>query len=146
MIHGLPTGAAWVGGVQERVRLDERLYRVSDDEMEESGSSWMTARRSKFARSGGAPLLGRVGLRARARARALPAGEPRRHRPDLVGKLSFHETSAEERWSISRPSSAWATVELLAANPGVDPWLPGETQLTVPAARLLPSGKREASS
>jgi L,D-transpeptidase ErfK/SrfK len=31
----------------------------------------------------------------------------------------------------------------VAANPGVDPWLPGATRLAVPNARLLPSGKRE---
>jgi L,D-transpeptidase ErfK/SrfK len=35
-------------------------------------------------------------------------------------------------------------VELLAANPGVDPWLPPDgVRLVVPSARLLPSGRRE---
>ena len=35
-------------------------------------------------------------------------------------------------------------VESAAANPGIDPWLPGEgTMITVPTARILPRGPRE---
>ncbi len=63
--------------------------------------------------------------------------------PDLVGKLSFRETRAEDTLIDLAPELGVGYVELLAANPGVDPWLPGERRLTVPAARLLPSGKRE---
>jgi L,D-transpeptidase ErfK/SrfK len=62
---------------------------------------------------------------------------------DLVGKLAFHQTRAEDTLIDLAPELGVGYVELLAANPGVDPWLPGETRLTVPAARLLPSGKRE---
>ncbi len=63
---------------------------------------------------------------------------------DLVGKLSFHETHAEDTLIDLAPALGVGYVELLAANPKVDPWLPGEgTRLAVPAARLLPSGPRE---
>jgi L,D-transpeptidase ErfK/SrfK len=63
---------------------------------------------------------------------------------DLVGKLSFHETHAEDTLIDLAPALRVGYVELVAANPGVDPWLPGEgTRLAVPAARLLPSGRRE---
>ena len=63
---------------------------------------------------------------------------------DLVGKLAFHETRGEDTLIDLAPALGVGYVELLAANPGVDPWLPGEgTRLAVPAARLLPSGPRE---
>ena len=63
---------------------------------------------------------------------------------DLVGRLSFHETSAEDTLIDLAPALGVGYVELLAANPGVDPWLPGEgTRLALPQARLLPSGPRE---
>jgi len=63
--------------------------------------------------------------------------------PDLVGKLSFRQTKQEDTLIDLAPELRVGYVELLAANPGVDPWLPGETRLAVPGARLLPSGKRE---
>jgi len=79
--------------------------------------------------------------------------EPQRHRyvlespppsDDLVGRLSFHETKAEDTLIDLAPALGVGYVELLAANPGVDPWLPGEgTRLALPQARLLPSPPRE---
>ncbi|HTO08776.1 MAG TPA: L,D-transpeptidase family protein [Myxococcota bacterium] len=62
---------------------------------------------------------------------------------DLVGKLTFRDTKQDETLVDIAPELRIGYVELLAANPGVDPWLPGETRLAVPGARLLPSGKRE---
>ena len=105
----------------------------------------MTGRRSRYARSA---ALAALCLAACARA-------PEPERPhylledppasrDLVGKLSFHETREEDTLVDLAPELGVGYVELLAANPGVDPWLPGDkTLLTVPGARLLPSGKRE---
>jgi len=63
---------------------------------------------------------------------------------DLVGRLTFHETRVEDTLVDLAPALGVGYVELLAANPGVDPWLPPEgTRLAVPAARLLPSAPRE---
>jgi L,D-transpeptidase ErfK/SrfK len=63
---------------------------------------------------------------------------------DLVGRLSFHATKADDTLVDLAPALGVGYVELLAANPGVDPWLPGDgTRLAVPEARLLPSGPRE---
>ena len=62
---------------------------------------------------------------------------------DLIGKLSFRQTKQEDTLIDLAPALGVGYVELLAANPGVDPWLPGETRLAVPGARLLPGGKRE---
>jgi L,D-transpeptidase ErfK/SrfK len=63
---------------------------------------------------------------------------------DLVGRLSFRETRAEDTLIDLSPELGVGYVELVAANPGVDPWLPRDgTRLVVPSARLLPSGPRE---
>ena len=100
-----------------------------------------------------ATLLALVALAASACVGDLFRAGPRRERylleapppsNDLVGKLAFHETRAEDTLIDLAPALGVGYVELVAANPGVDPWLPGEgTRLAVPAARLLPSAPRE---
>jgi L,D-transpeptidase ErfK/SrfK len=63
---------------------------------------------------------------------------------DLVGRLSFRETRKQDTLIDLAPELGVGYVELLAANPGVDPWIPPDgTRLAVPAARLLPGGERE---
>lgn len=103
----------------------------------------MTERRSRSVRSAAlALLLVTACALGPERARYLLEHPPASR--DLVGKLSFHETRAEDTLVDLAPELGVGYVELLAANPGVDPWLPGDgTRLAVPAARLLPSGKRE---
>jgi len=105
----------------------------------------MTERRSKFARRLRLAGLVAVAFAACARAPTQPhyVLESPPASPDLVGKLSFRETKSEDTLIDLAPALGVGYVELLAANPGVDPWLPGETRLAVPGARLLPSGKRE---
>lgn len=106
----------------------------------------MTARRSRFARSGGLVLAALV---AAACAHGPPPREPHPLESpppsaDLVGKLSFRDAKAEDTLIDLAPELGVGYVELVAANPGVDPWLPEDgTHLVVPAARLLPSAKRE---
>ncbi len=102
----------------------------------------MTGRRSRSARS--AVLL------ALAFAACRSAGPPPHFleapppSPDLVGHLEFHVAHAEDTLIDLAPALGVGYVELLAANPGVDPWLPKEgSRLVVPRARLLPSGPRE---
>ena len=101
----------------------------------------MTGRRSRFARS--AALIALVvsacqGFGRRHILEAPPASE------DLVGRLAFHVTRADDTLVDLAPALRVGYVELLAANPGVDPWLPrGGTRLVVPRVRLLPSGPRE---
>ena len=64
--------------------------------------------------------------------------------PDLVGRLAFRDARAEDTLVDLGPELGVGYTELVAANPGVDPWLPKEgTRLVVPNARLLPSGPRE---
>jgi len=109
-------------------------------------------RRSKFVRSAGLALL--VALAAPACTSGWFASfgaKPERYlleapppSPDLVGKLRFREARKEDTLIDLAPELGVGYVELLAANPGVDPWLPpAGKRLVVPSARLLPSGPRE---
>jgi len=100
----------------------------------------MTGRRSRFARSAALLLLVAAAC-ASAPRDPLEAPPPS---PDLVGSLAFQRARAEDTFVDLAPALRVGYVELVAANPGVDPWLPrAGTRLVVPRARLLPSGPRE---
>jgi L,D-transpeptidase ErfK/SrfK len=91
-------------------------------------------------------LLALVALAATAcavsRPRYLLEDPPRSS--DLVGRIAFHQTRAEDTLIDLAPALGVGYVELLAANPGIDPWLPpAGVRLLLPAARLLPSPPRE---
>jgi L,D-transpeptidase ErfK/SrfK len=63
---------------------------------------------------------------------------------DLTGRLEFRVARADDTLVDLAPALRVGYVELLAANPGVDPWLPKDgTRLVVPRVRLLPSPPRE---
>ena len=105
----------------------------------------MTGRRSRFARRRAlAALALTLALAACAARQPQHPLEAPPSSPDLVGKLAFRDARAEDTLVDLAPELGVGYVELVAANPGVDPWLPKEgTRLVVPSARLLPSGKRE---
>jgi L,D-transpeptidase ErfK/SrfK len=118
----------------------------------------MTGRRSRFARRGD---FVRLRLTARGAKRAacgvallLWVGACAHHprhpleappaSPDAVGRLAFHRVRAEDTFVDLAPRLGVGYVELLAANLGVDPWLPRPgTRLALPRIRLLPSAPRE---
>jgi len=107
----------------------------------------MTGRRSRSGLSVGGLALVALALAACATAptarqrHPLEAPPPS---PDLVGRLAFREARAEDTLVDLGPELGVGYVELVAANPEVDPWLPKDgTRLVVPSARLLPSGPRE---
>lgn len=95
-----------------------------------------------------APRLGRrelLALGAAAAVVAPRAAAARAYAGDtLVGAIVDYVVSGEEtllevarRYNLGVP-------EISAANPGVDPWVPGQgTRLTLPTAHLLPDGPRE---
>lgn len=63
---------------------------------------------------------------------------------DLIGGLASHRTRSEDTLITLARAYGVGYTELVAANPGVDPWLPGDgTELIVPDAHLLPSAPRE---
>jgi L,D-transpeptidase ErfK/SrfK len=65
-------------------------------------------------------------------------------RDDLIGEATRHVTDGElTLLDIARERSL-GVPEISAANPGVDPWVPGrETLLTLPTQHILPDGPRE---
>lgn len=75
---------------------------------------------------------------------AAGATEPRRDVPDLIGKTAQHVTSDGDTLVDLARRFGLGFVELVAANQGVDPWLPGEgIRLELPTRHLLPSAPRE---
>ena len=101
----------------------------------------MTGRRSRSARS---LALAALWLAACATPQPRHPLETPPSSPDLVGRLGFRDAHGEDTLIDLAPELGVGYVELVAANPGVDPWLPKEgTRLVVPSARLLPSAPRE---
>jgi L,D-transpeptidase ErfK/SrfK len=67
-----------------------------------------------------------------------PAGE------DLVGEIQVIKARYEDTFAALGETHDLGYLELVAANPGVDPWLPGEgTDIVLPTRYILPPGPRE---
>jgi L,D-transpeptidase ErfK/SrfK len=63
---------------------------------------------------------------------------------DLVGELKAYEAREGETLLEVARRNGLGFVELLAANPGVDPWVPGAgVALKLPTAHLLPDAPRD---
>ena len=63
---------------------------------------------------------------------------------DLVGELSVIKTVYEDTFAGIGNQRSLGYLELVKANPGVDPWLPGEgTQITLPRRYVLPDVERK---
>ncbi|MDL0432723.1 L,D-transpeptidase family protein [Marinobacter sp. TBZ242] len=63
---------------------------------------------------------------------------------DLAGELSVISTRYEDTFAAIGNRDSLGYLELVKANPGVDPWLPGEgTRITLPRHYVLPDVKRE---
>lgn len=62
---------------------------------------------------------------------------------DMIGTIRTHVTTGDEILHDIARRNNLGFVELRAANPRVDPWLPGNgTKLTLPTAHLLPDAPR----
>jgi L,D-transpeptidase ErfK/SrfK len=105
----------------------------------------MTAHRSRSGpRSGAAAALALVALLGCVAPHARSPLERDAASPDLTGRLRFHSARRQDTLIDLAVRYGVGYVELLAANPGVDPWLPTPGQaLVVPDAHLLPPGPRE---
>ncbi|GGY60508.1 L,D-transpeptidase family protein [Marinobacter zhanjiangensis] len=63
---------------------------------------------------------------------------------DLAGKLQTMTTEHEDTFADIGDRRSLGYLELVKANPGVDPWLPGEgTHITLPRKYVLPDSRRE---
>lgn len=62
---------------------------------------------------------------------------------DRVGKLATHLADDKDTLLDLAVSHGLGYIEIVAANPGVDPWVPGEgTAILLPSAHLLPEAPR----
>lgn len=63
---------------------------------------------------------------------------------DVIGEIGQYVTTGDDTLlDVARRFSLGFT-ELVAANPGIDPWLPGKgVRITLPSAHILPRGPRE---
>lgn len=63
---------------------------------------------------------------------------------DLAGRLDVFTTQYEDTFAEVGSQLAMGYLELVKANPGVDPWLPGEgTNITLPRQYVIPDARRE---
>ena len=64
--------------------------------------------------------------------------------PDMVGEIQHYFARKEDTLLDLARTNKLGYVEMIAANPGVDPWVPGKgEQIVLPTAHLLPEGPRE---
>jgi len=62
---------------------------------------------------------------------------------DMIGQIEQHIATHQDTLEDIARSRSMGFVELMAANPGVDPWLPGAGEpITIPSAYLLPDAPR----
>ncbi|KJH82784.1 L,D-transpeptidase family protein [Stutzerimonas stutzeri] len=63
---------------------------------------------------------------------------------DVVGQIQVIKAKYEDTFAALGETHDLGYLELVAANPGVDPWLPGEgTDIILPTRYILPPGPRE---
>jgi L,D-transpeptidase ErfK/SrfK len=62
---------------------------------------------------------------------------------DLIGQVAVFTTRHEDTLLDVARNHQLGLIEVMAANPGTDPWLPGEgTRVILPTAHILPEGRR----
>ncbi|MGM0450126.1 MAG: L,D-transpeptidase family protein [Pseudomonadota bacterium] len=62
----------------------------------------------------------------------------------VVGNPTWTTTAYEDTFAGIGEQRGFGFLEMVRANPGVDPWLPGDgTRIRLPSRRLLPSGPHE---
>lgn len=82
-----------------------------------------------------------LGIIGTAQALELPLPPPGE---DVVGQVRVIVSRYEDTFAGIAEDNDLGYLELVAANPGVDPWLPGEgTQIILPTRYILPPGPRE---
>ena len=74
-------------------------------------------------------------------------GDPLSHdfvSSDIIGRIQTHRIRGDETLLDLTRRYELGYVELVAANPGIDPWVPGVgTRVVLPTAHVLPPARRE---
>lgn len=82
-----------------------------------------------------------LGVSASVSALELPLPPPN---VDVVGDIRVVTAKFEDTFADLGTANDLGYLEMVAANPGIDPWLPGEgTQVILPTRFILPPGPRE---
>jgi L,D-transpeptidase ErfK/SrfK len=77
-------------------------------------------------------------------AEELGTAKPAISYPAMVGEASHYFTTKEDTLLDVARNHNLGYVEMVAANPGIDPWIPGAgTKIHLPTGHLLPDGPRE---
>ncbi len=106
--------------------------------MSHADNEMMWTRRRFFHAAGaaaGMPILGAAGS-------ALAAGRP--SYPDIIGSVTRYLTRDDETLLDLARWNGLGYTEMIAANRGIDPWVPGVgVELTIPGAHIVPAAPRE---
>ncbi|UVE19706.1 L,D-transpeptidase family protein [Pseudomonas sp. LS44] len=98
----------------------------------------MLSRAPTVARSLSLAALFAVGPVAALELQLPPPGE------DIVGQVQVIKAKYEDTFADIGVANDLGYLEMVAANPGVDPWLPGEgAEIVLPTRFILPPGPRE---
>ena len=87
-----------------------------------------------------------VAAMAFAAAGAAAEGDPAAEGPssDMIGELRQVAAAHEDTLLDLARANGLGYIEMVAANPGIDPWVPGEsTPVTLPTAHILPDAGRQ---
>ena len=102
----------------------------------------MTSR--SFSRRDFCAGLGAAGAAFALAGRAAYAAAPRTAFPQVVGQMGYHTCTYEDTLVDLAVKYRLGYDEVAAANPGVDPWVPGAgRRVVLPSAHILPDGPRE---
>ena len=75
---------------------------------------------------------------------AIPAQSQTTVYPDMVGEIHHHFAGKEDTLLDLARTNKLGYVEMVAANPDLDPWVPGAgAEIVIPTAHLLPDGPRQ---
>lgn len=89
--------------------------------------------------------IGATGATLAVRPAAFAAvGSGERAVPDVIGMMGRYTTKYDDTLLDLARAHNLGFVEMVAANPGVDPWVPGDgTEIVLPTAHILPTGPRD---
>ncbi|MEE2996372.1 MAG: L,D-transpeptidase family protein [Pseudomonadota bacterium] len=77
------------------------------------------------------------------RAPAVAAGNAESY-PPIIGEQKIYKTRYEDSLVDLARKHGLGYTEIVSANPGIDPWVPGaDKEVVLPTAHLLPDGPRE---
>ncbi len=81
---------------------------------------------------------------AQSASRAAKAAPVAQHWPDIIGEVKIYTAKQPDTLLDLARANNLGYVEIVAANPGVDPWVPGAgTRIVLPTEHILPAAPRK---